>query len=204
MTKTSGSVSSKLTSFLSGFMQLRTYSLIAACVLCASCTASTRNAVIARFPNALEINGFSYFHTELFKCTFAEVTLSEHSAIAQNLLDQTGETLDILRQKDAQDPFTRYEFPEGGFAYFQGRSIADVAGDFERAGDRTLGYDIGEEIFSAKFCWRALSEQGKWEQRKRYADIITNRDAIVVIGKEPYPTTIVYLPEDQRAYYFGP
>lgn len=185
-------------------MQLRAYLLIIISVLYTSCTATTEHAVISKFPDSLEIEEFSYFHTDYFRCTFAEVVISQQSVIDQILFDQTREAMNTLQREDAEEPFTRYEFPEGGFAYFHGRSVADVAGDFELAGDRTLGYNIGEEIFSAKSCWRSLSDEGNFDQRMRYADIIRNSDVIVIIGEEHRHTTIVYLPEHQRAYYFGP
>lgn len=185
-------------------MRFHPYLLIIIFSFCVSCTATTRSAVISRFPANLKIDEFIYFHNILLKCTFAEVAISVESSVDQNLIDQTQETMENLRRSDAADPFIRYEFPEGQFAYFQGRSLVDVVGDFDLSGDQTLSYNIGENIFSAKSCLRSLSERGNLEQRNNYLEIISNTDAVVIIGGDQRHTTIVYLPDIQRAYYFGP
>ena len=174
-------------------------------IFLASCTAGSQGSVVSKFPPTIEIEDFLFFETSSkFNCTFAEVITSPTSFIDQNGLMQTQENLERLNVHQKRDPRVRFQFPDAGFAYFPEKSIADVASDLDLAGDPDLGYDIGEEIFSAKKCWRELIDQRNWKQRERYYNLINATAEVVIIGSKYRHTAIVFFPNKNRAYYFGP
>lgn len=173
-------------------------------IFLASCTAGSQRSVISKFPSTIEIEEFLFFKTDYLDCTFAEVATSPASFISEDDLKQTQDNLQRLKYHQSQDPRATFKFPERGFAYFREQSIVDVAGDMDIAGDPSLGYNIGEEIFSAKSCWKGLIDKRDRERRERYANLISAAEGTVIIGSEYPHTAIIFFPKQNRAYYFGP
>ncbi|MEM9360819.1 MAG: hypothetical protein AAGB04_32000 [Pseudomonadota bacterium] len=180
------------------------YFLLVSFAIVVGCTARTHEAVKRNFPQSIFLEEFLFFKTDYFRCTFAEVKTSEDSYIQNELIEDSSSNLEDLKNRKIEDAFSKYIFPDGGFAAFESRSLAEVAGDIESSGSSSLGYNVGEEIFSGKSCLRSLIDAGKSNQRKRYVDAIGRDDGIVIIGKNYRHTTIIFFPDENLAYYFGP
>lgn len=178
--------------------------MIASFVIVVGCTARTHEAVKQNFPQSISLEEFLYFKTDYFRCTFAEVRTSEDSYIQNELIEVSNSNLEDLEARKTEDAFSKYIFPDGGFAAFENKSLADVIGDIEISGDSSLGYNVGEEIFSGKSCLRSLIDEGNINQRKRYVDAIGEDNGIVIIGQNHRHATIVFFPDENLAYYFGP
>ncbi len=175
--------------------------VFASSIFLSSCTAGNEQSVKDRFPSVIEPTDLLYFATDHYSCTFATVTTSPSSAVTDDLISESNHQLRLL---SLADPLARYTFPSGGFAYFQNRSLIDVASDFNHYGDGDLGYDIEEQIFSAKRCWADSNNPVSFEARQENMRIITDDSGIVVVGSDTPPVVIVFYPERDVAHYFGP
>ena len=175
--------------------------VFASSILLSSCTAGNEQGVRDRFPSVIEPADLLYFTTDHHSCTFATVTTSPSSVVNDDLISESKRQ---LRSLSFADPMARYTFPSGGFAYFQNRSLIDVASDFNHHGDSDLGWDIEEQIYSAKRCWADSNNSVSFEMRQQYMKIVRDDTGIVVVGSETPPVVIVFYPESSLAYYFGP
>jgi len=144
--------------------------------------------------------GFNLFETDSISCTFAEILIDDDVRIDPSLIKASFRALDAI---DAATPFSVLKFPEDGFLYFSGVSVAELASRIRHNGDEDLAHEVEETIFKAKTCWRR-SVNRRSTEFQRYAELILDREGIVVLGAEPPNTVILLYPSESRAFYFGP
>jgi hypothetical protein len=179
----------------------RIFSAFMAILILGGCTAGTRSAVLARFPDIITVEDFIFFVTNLRSCTFAEVLIEESVTIDRSLTEASRRALDAV---EPQTPIRRLEFPDEGFLYFSGLSAAELAALIRQKGDLDLAWDVEELIFfRSKECWRRRLSSSSQEY-VRYKDLISDREVIIVISADVPNTVILLKLDDGRAFYFGP
>lgn len=164
-------------------------------------TADTRLGVRLSFPEGIYVDQVLYFETKFFECTFAEVSTFKNSAVDPEVLQQSEAS--FLASKQQKQLRARFNFPEGGFAAFEKRSLLDLTGLEGGRLDSSLGYAIGEHIFSSRGCWDELRNQKKFKQVETYSNLVRDKSGIVFIGDSWPHTIILFFPERNRAYYLN-
>ncbi|MCF2869850.1 hypothetical protein L0664_02105 [Octadecabacter sp. G9-8] len=178
--------------------------IVLACAALASCTAGSRDAVLAAFPAALTVQDVTYFRTNRTKCTFAQVSISPDVTIDGAVFDASSANLKDLAHANQTDFDATYAFPQGGFAMFRDVSLVDVVSDFDVAGDTRISTTISETMTQGRACLNLESTPDDLELRRRASALIADASGVVIIGATHPHTTILYLSDENVAFYFGP
>lgn len=173
---------------------------LSALLFLSGCTAGSKSAVLARFPTGIGVGEFDFFETDSRSCTFAEVSISEGLEIDPSRMKMSRQALYDI---DPATPFSVLEFPEDGFHYFNGLSVAELATVLRKQGDEDLAYQVEETIFDAKRCWRRGWKVNSKEMG-HFAELVLKREGIIVLGADIPNTLILLYPDKARAIYFGP
>ncbi|QQM33136.1 hypothetical protein JET14_22050 (plasmid) [Martelella lutilitoris] len=156
-------------------------------------------------PASVEVENIEYFHREIFRCTAAEIDISDDHEVDRNLITLSENALETLRKKGEEENIGVYVFPDGKFAYFSDASLIDVAGSIEISGDRRLGEHISNQIFSGRSCFPERGDKKEYLGfRIKFTQALTDNTGIVIIGEGFLGGVMVLFPDDRKLFYFGP